>query len=251
MRKLARAPLILGRWWLPLATILLALLLVSPSLGVGPLGDDYMHMARVDPRLHAPGFAYAPLDLFTFMSGDPSQRAVLLEEGVFGWWMAHDFRMSFWRPLSSLTHVLDHVLWPRSPVLAHAHSMLWFAALLAVLAALYRRFHAPWIAHLALALYAVDDAHGWVVGWTANRNALVAATLAFAALVAHDRARRDGWRPGSWLGPALFGAALLGGEAALGVTGYLLAHALFIDSGPLRRRLARLWPYAALSVAWL
>ena len=251
MRKLARAPLILGRWWLPLATILLALLLVSPSLGVGPLGDDYMHMARVDPRLHAPGFAYAPLDLFTFMSGDPSQRAVLLEEGVFGWWMAHDFRMSFWRPLSSLTHLLDYLLWPRSSVLAHAHSMLWFAALLAVLAALYRRFHAPWIAHLALALYAVDDAHGWVVGWTANRNALVAATLAFAALVAHDRARRDGWRPGSWLGPALFGAALLGGEAALGLTGYLLAHALFIDSGPLRRRLARLWPYATLAVAWL
>jgi hypothetical protein len=35
------------------------------------------------------------------------------------------------------------------------------------------------------------------------------------------------------------------------VTGYLFAHALFIDSGPLTRRLARLWPYATLSVAWL
>jgi hypothetical protein len=35
------------------------------------------------------------------------------------------------------------------------------------------------------------------------------------------------------------------------VTGYLFAHALFIDSGPLARRLARLWPYAALSTAWL
>ena len=32
-------------------------------------------MARVDSRLHAPGFAYAPLDLFTFVSGDPAQRA--------------------------------------------------------------------------------------------------------------------------------------------------------------------------------
>jgi hypothetical protein len=252
MRRLAgRAPALLGRWWLPLATIALALLLVSPSLGIGPMGDDYMHMARVDPRLHAPGFAYAPLDLFTFVSGDPSQRAVLLEEGVFGWWMAADSRVAFWRPLSSLTHVLDHLLWPRSWVLAHAHSMTWFAALLVVLAALYRRFHAPWIAHLALVLYAVDDARGWVLGWVAHRNALVAATLAFAALLVHDRARRDGWRPGRWLAPALFAAALLGGEAALGVTGYLLAHALFIDSGPLPRRLARLWPYAALSVAWL
>ncbi|HSD26190.1 MAG TPA: hypothetical protein VLL75_02750 [Vicinamibacteria bacterium] len=250
-RWVARAPVLLGHRWQPHAAMMLALLLVSPCLGVGPMGDDYMHMARVDPRLRAPGFAYAPLDLFTFVSGDPAQRAVLLEEGIFGWWMAPDFRMSFWRPLSSLTHVLDHLAWPHSWVLAHAHSMLWLAALLAVLAFLYRRFHVPWIAHLALLLYAVDDARGWVLGWVANRNVLVAATLAFAALAAHDRARRDGWRPGSWLAPALFAAALLGGEAALCVTGYLLAHALFLDSGPLARRLARLWPYAALSVAWL
>jgi hypothetical protein len=250
-RLIGRAPGLLGRWWLPLATIVLALLLVSPSLGIGPMGDDYMLMARVDPRQQAPGFAYAPFDLFTFVSGDPSQRAVLLEEGVFGWWMAPDFRMSFWRPFSSLTHVLDHLLWPRSWVLAHAHSMLWFAALLAVLATLYQRFRPPWIAHLALLLYALDDARGWVLGWVANRNVLVAATLAFAALVAHDRARRDGWRPGLWLGPSLFGAALLGGEAALGLTGYLLAHALFIDSGPRGRRLVRLWPYVALAAVWL
>jgi hypothetical protein len=236
---------------MPAAAVVLALLLVSPCLGVGPAADDYMHMARVDPRLHAPGFAYAPLDLFTFVSGDAAQRRVLREEGVFGWWMAPDFRMSFWRPLSSLTHVLDHVLWPRSFVLAHAQSMLWFAALLAVLAVLYRRLHVPWVANLALLLYALDDARGWVLGWVANRNVLVAATLAFAALALHDRARRDGWRPGLWLAPALFALGLLGGEAALGLTGYLFAHALFMDSGPLARRLARLWPYAALSVAWL
>ena len=252
MRRLTgRVPTLLGRRWLPPITILIALLLVSPALTTGPMGDDFMLMARVDPRLNVPGFSHAPLDLFTFASGDPSQRAVLLEEGVFGWWMAPDFRMAFWRPLSSLTHVVDHWLWTRSSLLAHVHSLLWFAALLTVLAALYRRFHAPWIAHLALLLYAVDDARGWVVAWIANRNALVAATLAFAALLAYDRARRDGWRTGAWLAPALFAAALLGGEAALGLTGYLFAYALFIDSGPLARRLARLWPYATLSIAWL
>jgi hypothetical protein len=245
-------PSLLGRSWLPAAAIALALLLVSPALGVGPMGDDYMQMARVDPRLHVPGFAYAPLDLFTFVSGDPVQRAVLLEEGVFGWWMAPDFRLSFWRPLSSLTHVVDQQLWPRSASLAHAHTLAWFAALLVVLAVLYRELHAPWVAHLALALYALDDARGWVLGWTANRNVIVAALFAFAALLAHDRARRRGWRHGAWLAPALYAAALLGGEAALAVTGYLLAHALFLDEdGPLARRLLRLWPYAALSLAWL
>jgi hypothetical protein len=246
-----RVPVFLGLRWLPAATIALALVLVSPSLGVGPMGDDYMQMARVDPRLHVPGFAYAPLDLFAFVSGDPAQRAVLREEGVFGWWMAPDFKLSFWRPLSSFTHVVDHWLWPRSSPLAHAQTLAWFAGLLVVIAALYRGLHAPWVAHLALALYALDDARGWVLGWTANRNVIVAAVFAFAALLAHDRARRRGWRPGVWLAPALYAMALQGGEAALAVTGYLLAHALFLDQGPLARRLLRLWPYAALSLAWL
>jgi hypothetical protein len=63
MRQLiARAPAFLGGRRLPRATIALALLLVSPSLGVGPVGDDFMHQARVDPRVHAPGLAYAPFD---------------------------------------------------------------------------------------------------------------------------------------------------------------------------------------------
>jgi len=248
---LGRVPLLLGRRWLPAVSIAAALLLVLPCLRNGRVGDDFMHMARVDPRLQVPGFSYAPLDLFTFVSGDPTQRAVLLQEGVFGWWTAPDFRMSFWRPLSSLTHVVDHLLWPRSSMLAHAHSMLWFAALLGVVAALYRRFHGPCVAHLALLLYAIDDARGWVLGWTANRNALVAATLAFAALLAFDRARRDGWRPGNWLAPALFALALLGGESALAVTAYFFAYTVFVDQGSLARRLGRLFPYAALSVAWL
>jgi hypothetical protein len=56
-RLLGRALLLLGRWWLPPATILLALLLISPGLGVGRMGDDFMQLARVDPLLHAPGFA--------------------------------------------------------------------------------------------------------------------------------------------------------------------------------------------------
>lgn len=250
-RPAGRAVSLLARPWLSLVIVAAALLLASPALRVGPMGDDFMQMARVDPRLQVPGFAYAPLDLFTFVSGDPAQRKVLLEQGVFGWWMAPDFKLSFWRPLSSLTHLADHWLWPRSSMLAHAHTLAWFAALLVVLGGLYRRLHAPWIAHLALALYALDDARGWVLGWTANRNVLVAAVLAFAALLVHDRARRSGWRPGAWLGPALYAAALLGGEAALAVTGYLLAHALFLDAGPRSRRLLRLWPYAALSAAWL
>jgi hypothetical protein len=56
--------------------------------------DDYIHLARLDPRAPAPGFAYAPLDLFSFVSGDPAQRAALMEEGFLAWWAAPDLRWS-------------------------------------------------------------------------------------------------------------------------------------------------------------
>ena len=250
-RCLERVRRLLSRSWFPWATIALALVLVSPCLVAGLVADDYIHILRLSPDAGMEGFDKAPLDLFTFASGEEAQRRSLMEEGLFAWWTAEDFQLAFWRPLSSATHVLDHLLWPRSALLKHAHSMAWFSALLVVLALVYRRFHVPWVAHLALLLYALDDARGFVLSFVANRNALIAAVLALGALVAHDRWRRAGWTVGSWLAPLLLGLGLLAGESALAVTGYLFAHAVFLDTGSLRRRLSRLWPYAAVAVAWM
>ena len=257
-----RIPAVSARWldrvrrllswsWFPWATIALALVLVSPCLVAGLVADDYIHILRLSPDAGMEGFDRAPLDLFTFASGEEAQRRSLMEEGLFAWWTTEDFQLAFWRPLSSATHVLDHVLWPRSALLKHAHSMVWFGALLIVLALVYRRFHVPWVAHLALLLYALDDARGFVLSFVANRNALIAAVLALGALVAHDRWRRAGWTVGSWLAPVLLGLGLLAGESALAVTGYLFAHAVFLDTGSLWRRLSRLWPYAVVSVTWM
>jgi hypothetical protein len=242
---------VLARAWMPWVIVVLALALVSPCLVAGLVADDYIQILRLSPEVDFPGFPYAPFDLFTFASGKAAQRRVLMEEGLFAWWTAEDLQLAFWRPLSSATHVVDHRLWPRSPVLKHAHSMAWFGALLAVLAFLYRRFHVPWVAHLALLLYALDDARGFVLSFVANRNALIAAVLAFAALLTHDRWRRSGWTLGGWVAPLLFALGLLAGESALALTGYLFAHALFLDTGPLSRRLSRLWPYALIVVTWM
>ncbi|MBI2565740.1 MAG: hypothetical protein HYV63_01735 [Candidatus Schekmanbacteria bacterium] len=234
----------------PLVIILAAVTLAAPCLAAKRLADDYIHQLRLSPDNPSPGFPYAPLDLFVFASGEPAQRAAMMESGGFAWWTSDGFQLSFWRPLSACTHVLDHWLFPTSSVWMHAHSLLWFGALLLVVHLLYRRIHEPWIAGLALLLYAVDDARGMVLSFVANRNALIAATLAVAALVAHDAWRRSGWQKGCWLGPLLFGLALLAGESALAITAYLFSYALFLDSGALRFRLLRLTPFAVITVAW-
>lgn len=241
----------LERRYTPWLIIALALLLSSPSLFTGLCADDFIHqlLLRKDPGIA--GFAFRPLDLFAFADGNPDRTHQLIDAGIYPWWTDRGVVLSFLRPLASATHFLDHLLWSNQPLLMHLHSLAWFALLLVVVNAVYRRLlRAPWIATLALFLYALDDARAPTVGWLANRNALVALTLALPALLAHDVWRRDGARFGVWLGPLALGVGLLSGEAALVVVAYLFAYALFIDRGPLRTRLLALAPYAVVVLVW-
>src|SRR6185369_5071046 len=102
------------------------------------------------------------------------------------WWSAPDLKLAFCRPLSALSLWLDYRLFPNSPALMHAESLLWFAALLGVVTFLYRRLLAPaWVAGLAALLYAVDPGHAVPVAWLANRNAVFATLFGVLALLAH------------------------------------------------------------------
>jgi hypothetical protein len=159
---------------------------------------------------------------------------------------------------------VEYAAWPDAAWAMHAQSLAWYAALVVAVGALLRRWLGPtWVAGLATLLYAIDDAHATPVGWVAQRNALVSAVLVVLVLVVHDRTRRDGWRPGAWLGPLLFGVALGAGEASVAALGYLGAHALVLEPALARdrgseerwaRRAARavlsLWPYLVVVIAW-
>ena len=235
----------------PWLIIGLALALSSPSLFTGLCADDYIHELMMREHPGIAGYAFRPFDLFAFADGNPARAHQLMDEGVFPWWTDPGVVLAFFRPITSATHYLDHLLWPDRPALMHVQSLFWFALLLVVVGAIYRRFtRTAWIAGLALLLYAVDDARATTVAWLANRNALVALTLALPALLAYDKWRRDGVRAAAWLGPLALATGLLAGESALLVVAYLFAYALFLDDGPLHSRLLRLAPHAAVVLVW-
>jgi hypothetical protein len=228
-----------------------ALALVSPSLGAGWVADDWLQelMLRPDPGVN--GIEHAPLDLFSFARADAEQARHLMDEGVFPWWADPRAALAFFRPLASLSHWLDHALWPGDARWAHLHSILWFAGLLAVVHALYRRFApSPFAAAAAFVLFALDDAHAPTVGWIANRNLSMALTLSLPALLLHDAHRRGRSRWGHCLAAALLALGLCAGEGALVTLCYLTAYALWLERGPLRARLISLAPYLALCAIW-
>jgi hypothetical protein len=234
----------------------LALALAAPSLTTPLTADDWLQQLIATGRsAELPGLPRHRLDMFSFAGHAVGGNEAAMDAGMFPWWTDTKVKLAFWRPLSSLTHLLDWTLWPRSPFLMHAHNLLWFGLAVWAAAGFYRRFCAdPFVAGLATLLFAVDDAHGPALGWVANRNAMVALAVALPAVVSHDRWRRDGWRPGRWLGPALLGVGLLAGEAALATTAYLGAYAIHLEPGRWRDSWkARLWslgPYVAVVVVW-
>lgn len=235
----------------PAIAALVALALMLPALWTGWQVDDHIHRFLLLGSPGLPALHVDPLDLFALIDGDPQRNARLMDIGVLPWWTYEELRVAFWRPLSALTHWLDYQLWPNSPLLMHAHNLLWLALAVTLAGTLYRRLIGPtWIAGLAALLFAIDDTHALPAGWIANRNALVAVAFGLLTLLAHDRWRRDGWRPGAWLAPPTLLLALLSGESAIGTGAYLLAYACFIDPAPRRRRLAALLPYVAIGLGW-
>ena len=232
-----------------LAVVGLAVALLAFSLDTGLSADDYIHAMIARGSAELPGFARAPLDMFRFTTGEHTH--ALMRDGVLPWWDDPQAKLAFFRPLSALMHYFDYRVLPEWPVLIRVHSLLWSAALLLSVLALYRRLLGPgWVCALAIVLYALDDARGWLVSWVAARNAVIATALSIWALTFHHRARVDGWRPGAWLAPLMLALGLLAGEGAIAICGYLFAHALTLDRGRPRERALGLLPYAAVVVAW-
>jgi hypothetical protein len=223
-----------------------------PALWVGWQWDDYAHQLALHQFPETRQLTPSPLFMFTFAGGDVARNHELMRAGWLPWWSLENLRLAFFRPLTVLTHWLDHLLWPDSPALMHVHSLIWLGLLIAVSVILYRRLMGTtWVAGMAALLFALDDAHGVPAGWIANRNALIASVFVMLMLISHDSWRKNAWKPGVVIGPILFLFGLLAGEMALAGAGYLLAYAIFLDPDIGTRRFASLVPYAVAGGFWL
>lgn len=251
-----------ARSWLESPRVVLlaavvAAVLTAPTLWSGFQTEDWVQRARVINRdLPFPWTVNLYGHARPVSEQDVERiNSIYQARGWFPWVTEPWFDVSFWRPLSSLTHHLDYRLWPNTPWPMHLESILWYAALAAATAMLFRRTLAPvapaWVAGLASILYAVDDAHGHAVGWLVNRNGVMATFFGVVALYFYDRWRRDGARWSGVLSPIALAAGLLSAEFALCTVGYLIAHAVFMDEAPIRQRLKAASTWFAVLALWI
>lgn len=220
-----------------LLAIALALLFALPSLRTGFFLDDFHQVGLIEGWHEIDTPAFDLYDSFLDFPGIP-------------WWYSEQASTGFWRPLSSAFLWLDHALFGRWAVGWHLHTLLWLAAFVAVTALLYgwlpRR-----IAILALVMVALEEAHGMTSGILCNRHTLLSSVPAFFGLWLYLRSRRDGWPPGRWASPLVFGLAFFFGETTVAVLAYALAWELAgsRDSWPVRLR--SIAPLAALALTYV
>ncbi len=160
--------------------ITLALCLHAPSLSAGYLADDFGAQLVLDGRIESP--TWKPWSLYDFGTFTEAP-ALTAESGAFPWWIDRDWKVRFFRPLTSLSLWLDHALFGASPFAGHAMSLALFALLLLAAWRLYRKLGLSQDgALLALVIVAADNGAMMPVGWISNRNPLLEGLFAVLAL---------------------------------------------------------------------
>jgi hypothetical protein len=218
-----------------------------PTLHNGFFSDDVVAIAMADHVYAAPRRA---LDLFDFSDGTPSDHQQLMAYGSLPWWTVDGLRLAMLRPLASVLTLADYHLFGTDALPCHVHSLFWWFLLLLATASLYRELFNDRLALLALFLFTLKEGHTFVLGWLANRGALVAMLCCVLALRAHLRWRctRD-LRMAFW-SAGLFSLALLSGEWALPLMAYVLAFELLRSDATWRERALGLLPSAIPTLAF-
>ena len=212
------------------------------------VADDFIQLGileRVSPCTWT-----GPLELYTISDGLPEHMRIMKDAGAFPWFFDPEFKMAFFRPLSSALLALDHTLFGLNPLGYRIHSLLWFLLLVAGVGLLLRRVLPGPLGTLALFLFTISGIHGTLC-WTATRHIVIAAAAGLLALFWHVRWRMEGWRPGRILSVAGFALSLAASEAAIGVVAYLFAYEAFGAPGSRGNRLKAAAPTLAVVVSYL
>jgi hypothetical protein len=263
---------------MPLAVAVAAIVVSLPALGTGFLNDDFMHRAilagpsEAADRLAEKGLAPSQPGRLgyalshTFVAVHPQENLRPLRDyGALPWWTYDGFRVAFWRPVASFTQWLDYRFFPQSAVMMHLHSILWFGAAMLGVALLYRRVASigssdssdspsavdpAWLGALAAVMYVLDDNGYFPTLWIANRNLLISLFFGAMTVLAYDRWRRLGWRPGAAVAPLCLLVSVLATEGGIATFAYLFAYEVALGQGRIVRRATALVPSAAVIVLW-
>ena len=249
---------------LPWVLSIVAVIIMMPALKTGLMMDDLIQrvpqlkLSQIPPELHKTGMVPDnPGKLSTVLFetfGFPRDRertAMGRNYGALPWWLPEDTKLSLWRPFTAFTHWLDYRLFPDSPFLMHAHNIAWFAAVVFLVALIYRRIIGPTaIAALAALMFVLDKNTYFPVMFVANRGFIVALCFGLVCFGMHYKWRTTGSIFAAVLSVIFLSLSLLANEAGVSTFAFILAYALVLDKDIWPRRLLSLAPAIVTIIIW-
>jgi hypothetical protein len=249
---------------LPAMLALGAVLVMLPALKLGLVADDLpQRMVALPPgevpaRIHDMGLplnsgscSTVVRDFFFGFYRDPECGALARNYGLLPWWTPDSLRIGLWRPVTAFTHWLDYQLYPDSPALMHAHNIAWFAGVVFLVTVSYRKLMGPgWAAGLAGLLFLLDANTYFPVAFVANRGFILSLCLGLACLYQHHQWRAEKRLSGLIWSGLFLALSVFANEGGASTLAFILAYALVLEPGPVRRRALTVLPALLVIVLW-
>ena len=246
--------------YLPAILAIGAILVMLPALKTGLMADDLVQRAvelrpdQLPARLRDAGIPPDSGSLGTVLRDlfpGINRMAPVKNYGLLPWWTPDDMKLGLWRPLTAFTHWLDYRLFPDSPMLMHAHNIAWFAAIVFLVAVMYRKLMGPgWAAGLAALLFLLDGYTYFPVMFVANRGFIMSLYFGLLCFYEHHQWRSAKSRSGCVLSPLFLALSLFANEGGASTLAFILAYALVIEPGGWRRRALTVLPAVLVIALW-
>lgn len=227
-----------------------------PSLRCGFFADDWLHRLALD---QFPDIFREHVNLFGLIRSTEEMIA-FKRFGLAPWWSDLGMRINFWRPIPSITHWLEYLAFGHSTVAAHLVNIAFYGVSVVLVWRLLSRFLAPGSVGLllAVAVFALDDAHALNIVWSANRNETMGGVFVLASLLSFIHLRETRKKSWALLSLASYACALLSKESGLVLPLFVMAHVVVFPEkegqpllGRIRPHLGILASFALLTVAFL
>ncbi len=174
-----------------------------------------------------------------------------INNGMLPWWTYQESVGAFFRPVHVIFRWLDCRLFTDSQVLMHAHSLVWFAAVIFVVTILYRRLMGPcWLAGFAALLFLLNKSNYFPAMCIANRSTLLMLFFGVVSLIFYHKWRTSDSKIAAVTCYLSLVLSLLAKESGICVFIYMAAYEIALSKDKWAKRIINLIPAVLIIITW-
>ncbi len=159
--------------------IAVTFILYAHTFDAGFVFDDYAHLEMLKLiTAHE-----RELNLFNFIT-TPDEATYYIQMTAVPWWTNTSWRLRYFRPIASLSHLFDYTLWGNNPLPYHVHNVILYALLVVLLYIFYRLLSKhTMMAFCGSLIFALQPCHYMTVRWPAARNDIICAVFLVTSFI--------------------------------------------------------------------